>query len=164
MTSEQYRSLSAPFRKGKRPLWLNRVNKALTLACYAAYPLLIAWLLWQRDMRIIRAVLVPGVSFVALSVFRKVCNAPRPYEVLDMEPLIHKDTLGKSFPSRHVFSVFVIGMTFFWLNPALGAVFLVMGAVMAACRVIGGVHWPRDVVVGAAVGILAGMLGFYFNA
>ena len=28
-------------------------------------------------------------------------------------------------------------------------------------RVIGGVHFPRDVLVGAAVGILAGVIGFY---
>ena len=28
-------------------------------------------------------------------------------------------------------------------------------------RVIGGVQFPRDVLVGAAVGILAGVIGFY---
>ena len=32
---------------------------------------------------------------------------------------------------------------------------------LALIRVIGGVHFPRDVVVGAISGILAGMLGFY---
>ena len=36
-----------------------------------------------------------------------------------------------------------------------------LGAALACVRVIGGVHFPRDVLVGAAVGILAGVIGFY---
>jgi membrane-associated phospholipid phosphatase len=32
---------------------------------------------------------------------------------------------------------------------------------LAACRVIGGVHWVKDVVVGALAGIVAGLVGFW---
>jgi membrane-associated phospholipid phosphatase len=115
----------------------------------------------QRDSRLLKAVLVPAVSFVLLSLYRRWNNAKRPYEVLDIQPLIQKDTKGKSFPSRHVFSVFVIAMTFLWLKPWLGVVFLAAGVLLAACRVIGGVHWVKDVVVGALAGIVAGLVGFW---
>lgn len=161
MTSRQYETLSAPFRSKKRTEALNFVNFLMTRLCYVAYPVCLIVLGIQRDERLRRAVLVPAISFVLLSVFRKFVNAPRPYQVLDIQPLIHKDTQGKSFPSRHVFSVFVIAMTFLWLLPPLGAVFLVMGVVLGACRVIGGVHWPRDVIVGALVGIVSGIIGFW---
>lgn len=161
MTAQEYEQLSAPFRSERGQRWLNLVNRLLTRSCYAAYPLCLALLLWQRDPRLIRAVAVPAVSFVAVSVFRHLCDAKRPYEVLEIRPLIHKDKKGKSFPSRHVFSMFVIAMTFLWLLPPVGVLFLLMGAVLAACRVIGGVHWPRDVLVGAAVGIASGVLGFW---
>lgn len=161
MTAQDYERLSRPFRSERGEKLLNIVNRVLTLSCYAAYPLCLAVLLWLRDPRLLRSVLVPGVSFVAVSVFRHVCNAKRPYEVLDIKPLIHKDKKGNSFPSRHVFSMFVIAMTFLWLLPPMGVVFLVTGVLLAACRVIGGVHWTRDVVFGAAVGIVSGVVGFW---
>lgn len=161
MTPAQYARLSAPFRPEKRRRALLAVNRVLTYGCYAAYPLLLATLAVQRDVRFWRALLVPGISFVLLSLVRRLINAPRPYEALDIDPLIHKDTHGKSLPSRHVFSMFVIAMTFLWLLPPLGILLLICGVVLAAVRVIGGVHYPRDVIVGAAVGVLAGVVGFW---
>ena len=135
--------------------------QAATWGCYLAYPLLLLVLALQRDGRFFRSLLVPAVSFAALSLVRRALNFRRPYEVLDIDPIIQKDTKGKSMPSRHVFSIFVIAMTFLWIVPWLGVVLLVLGAALACVRVIGGVHFPRDVLVGAAVGILAGVIGFY---
>lgn len=161
MTAEQYRRLSAPFRRENRRRALLGINRGLTYGCYAAYPLLLAVLAVQRDGRFWRALLVPGISFLLVSLVRRWINAPRPYEVLEIDPLIHKDTRGKSLPSRHVFSMFVIAMTFLWILPPLGAVLLVCGGVLGAVRVIGGVHYLRDVLAGAAAGVAAGLLGFY---
>ena len=160
MTAGQYERLSAPFRGEKREKGLRLINRILTGLCYAAYPALLLGLLLTRDGRLLRAVLVPGVSFVLLSLIRWL-NAPRPYEVLDIAPIIHKDTRGKSLPSRHVFSMFVIAMTFLWICPALGMVLLCFGAVLACVRVIGGVHFPRDVIAGAAAGVLSGVAGYW---
>lgn len=156
MTKEQYQRWSAPFRSPKGELRLNRLNFLLTRLCYAAYPLCLLWLAATRDSRGVPALLVPAVSFGLVSLFRNLYNAQRPYELLEIQPLIHKDKKGKSFPSRHVFSVFVIAMTFLWLCPPAGAVFLVVGVLLALCRVIGGVHFPRDVIAGALAGIAAG--------
>jgi membrane-associated phospholipid phosphatase len=161
MTAQQYERLSAPFRTPGRTKALNVVNKVLTRTCYVAYPLLLAALAVRQDGRLGRAVLVPALSFVLLSIFRHVVNAPRPYELLDIQQLIHKDKPGYSFPSRHVFSCFIIAMTFLWLLPWVGGLLLCFGVALALCRVIGGVHFPRDVIVGAAVGVLAGILGYW---
>ncbi len=68
---------------------------------------------------------------------------------------------GESFPSRHVFSVFVIAMAFYYTCVPVGVVLTVFGVLMAAVRVAGGVHFPRDVAAGAAVGIVSGVLGFF---
>lgn len=161
MTVQDYNRMSRYFRTPARQRLLNVLNTLLTYSCYGAYPLCLVVLFWQKDSRLLRCILVPAVSFVAVSVFRRICNAKRPYEVLDIQPLIHKDTKGQSFPSRHVFSCFVIAMTFLWLSKPLGSLFLMIGVLLAACRVIGGVHWTRDVVCGAVIGVLSGVIGFY---
>lgn len=161
MTKEQYERLSAPLRarpNGARNL--RRADRALTLAVYCAYPALLLVLLWRRDPRLLRVLLTPGLSFVLVSLFRRALNAPRPYEALDIVPLIPKDTKGQSFPSRHVFSVFVIAATFLYCAVPLGLCMCAVGILIAAVRVLGGVHYPKDVLAGAAAGLLSGLIGF----
>lgn len=145
-------------------------NKIITDAVYVAYPCLLAWLAYAAVTgtagaagTLLRAVLVPGVSFVLVTVIRKAINAPRPYEVFDAAPVIPKDTRGNSFPSRHAFSIFVIAMTFCACCPLAwaGPVMLAAGMLLAVIRVVSGVHFPRDVVVGALLGMLAGFVGLW---
>lgn len=135
-------------------------DKILTLLVYAAYPVFLLTLLCKMDAGLLKAVLVPGVSFACLSAFRKKYNAPRPYEVFGVPSAIKKETLGKSFPSRHVFSIFVIGVTIMNFYPVWGTVMCVAGIILAAVRVIGGVHFTKDVIAGAVIGILCGLILF----
>lgn len=140
---------------------INLLNRVITYSVYAIYPVVLILLLYARDARFWRVLLAPSISFVLVSVFRNYINAPRPYEVTGNTPIINKDTKGKSFPSRHVFSVFVIASTLYFISQSLGIVMILAGCVLAVLRVIGGVHFPRDVIAGAVIGILSGILGFY---
>ena len=87
MTARQYARLSAPFRQPARRKALLAANKAATWGCYLAYPLLLLVLALQRDGRFFRSLLVPAVSFAALSLVRRALNFRRPYEVLDIDPI-----------------------------------------------------------------------------
>lgn len=109
---------------------------------------------------LVRCIVVPAVAFAAVSVFRRAYNAPRPYEALDIKPLIIKDTHGKSFPSRHAFSMFMIAVSWLAWQPIVGGVLLACGVIMGVIRVLGGVHFPRDVVAGACAAIVAGLIGY----
>lgn len=135
-------------------------DKRLTLLTYASYPVLLLILLCKMDAGLLKAVLIPGVSFVAVSIFRKKHNAPRPYEVFGVLSAIKKDTVGKSFPSRHVFSIFVIGVTTMYFYPIWGSILCAAGIILAAARVIGGVHFTKDVIAGAIIGVLSGSIMF----
>lgn len=162
MTAEQYNRWSQPFRDDPRLLKVLVVgNKVETYLFYVLYPLLIAILAATANPLLLKALLVPAVAFVVVSAFRKLYNAPRPYEQLEIDPLIKKDTLGKSFPSRHVFSVYMIAMAWLPFCFPVGVVLLLLGVDMMFIRVVGGVHYPQDVLAGALCGILAGVLGFY---
>ena len=100
------------------------------------------------------------VVFAALSLLRRWINAPRPYEVLKIEPLIVKNKKGNSMPSRHVASACIISMAFASLFGAWSIPFFVLSALLAFVRVIGGIHFPADAVVGAVLGILFGFILF----
>lgn len=140
---------------------INLLNRLITYSVYTIYPLVLIGLTWTRDERVWRVFLGPAISFILVSVFRNLINAPRPYEVNNTVPLITKDTKGKSFPSRHVFSVFVVASTLYFISSPLGISLMLAGVLLAFLRVIGGVHFKRDVIVGAIVGIASGVLAFY---
>ena len=127
------------------------LNKSITTFVYAFYPLLILYLVVQEDERLLPLLLIPGVSFILVTVLRKRLDK-RPYHY-NYEPILTKKKDGQSFPSRHVFSIFMIAMSVFVLNTMGGVLFLILGCLLALSRVLGGVHFPRDVIAGALMGI-----------
>ena len=162
MKRETYISMLSKIRKNPvlygYVIWSDRI---LTKISYIIYPLFLLYLMVTKKPELGKAILVPAVSFIVLSVFRYLYNAPRPYEVFGMQPVIKKDTKGKSMPSRHVFSIFVIAVTVFYFCHPAGICLGAAGVIMAAARVAGGVHFPADVAVGAAAGIVSGIAGFW---
>lgn len=135
--------------------------KGIPLLMGMIYISLCGWLVYMRDERIIRVIIVPAVTFAGVSIFRKVYDAPRPYEVCGVKPLIPKDKKGQSFPSRHTVSAFAIAMACLYVNVWLGVVTLFLAVVVAATRVIARVHFVRDVVAGTAISVIVGIIGFW---
>lgn len=136
---------------------LGAANRALTALFYGAYPVLLAWAAATDATRAIAYLAAPAVGFVAVSLFRRAFDAPRPYEREGIAPLISRDGAGRSFPSRHAFSAFAIASCWTSWCPPVGAALLALAAALGACRVLGGVHYPRDVIAGALVGLLCGV-------
>lgn len=148
--------------KGLRTV-LTVTNLGLSGIIFAGYTLLLIYLLVQRDKTLAMAIIVPLDSLIIMSVFRFFVNRPRPYEAYDTTPALSKATKGNSFPSRHVFSVVIIAFTCFAVGPtpALGIFLLLCGVAIGVIRVIGGVHYLSDVLAGAGVAVLLGVIGFY---
>lgn len=163
MKKDTYLKMTRPFRENaKLARSLHIINKIITYAMVALYMGLLAYYACNQDERLIRAIIVPLDSFIIVTVFRYMLNRKRPYEHFDISPVIQKDTAGKSFPSRHVFSAFIIAMTYLCWSPLIwaGTVLLVLAAGMAVVRVVSGVHYISDVAAGAVCGIVAGVLGY----
>ena len=149
---------------------INILDKFFTRIIFIIYPLLILYnffLPLYNGEGIITGVrntlpiiLVPGVSFLILSTVRHCISRKRPYEEYDLDPLILKEKKGRSMPSRHVFSSAVISMCALYICVPLGIVCLFITIGAAFIRVLGGVHYPSDVIVGLAVGIVSGALLF----
>ena len=79
------------------------------------------------------------------------------------KPLVPKNTAGKSFPSRHALSAAVIAAAWLWNYPsaATAVLFGAMLLVVAAVRVIAGVHFIKDVAFGIFFGGFLGYVGFW---
>lgn len=145
------------------PIVIDIVGKILTVVTAILYFGEIALLVMNREYKLMAGlIIVPALFFVLLSEFRKKINAKRPYELYGFKPLIKKDTKGLSFPSRHVFSIFIIGGSIWVINRFLGVIILIMGLFLAIIRVITGVHFPRDVIAGAIIGFVCSMAMFIF--
>lgn len=162
---QRYEQWAAPLRG--RPgvvRALNIVNRGIVIVFYVAYALLLGWVCVSDPWRLVPLVGVTAVGFVAVSFFRRRFNAPRPYECCAIAPLIVRDGAGKSFPSRHTFSAFAIAASWFAASAPVAVVLLVAAGVLAVCRVLGGVHFPRDVVAGALIGSATGALAAFLAA
>ncbi|MDS8916304.1 ATP-binding cassette domain-containing protein [Streptococcus pneumoniae] len=140
------------------------VNRLMTVAMPLVYLILLVTTYLQLGLgqQVGVYVLIPASGFVALSLFRKKINHPRPYETWDICPLLDKDSSGRSMPSRHVFSATIISMACLHASLPIGLVCLIFSALLGLVRVLGGVHYPKDVLVGYACGLVWGFLFFLF--
>ena len=163
MNAEQYNKWSKPLRENPQVARIIVLaNKGITCIYYVAYPLLIAWLFLSQNALAWKALVFPMLGFMTVTLMRKAINKARPYEALTIQPIISKDTKGKSFPSRHTYSAFAIAATIFAWHAHVGIAFFIVACCLACIRILGGVHYPSDVLAGAALGIAFCLLELVF--
>ena len=143
---------------------LRTFNRFMTVVMPIVYltMLVITYLQQGLGKQVLIYVFIPASGFVILSLLRKKINASRPYEEWDIKPLLDRDSPGQSMPSRHVFSATIISMACFHASLSIGIILLVLSALLGLVRVLGGVHFPRDVVVGYICALVWGVIFFLF--
>ena len=158
--SNWYRRITQPFRERACARALGTIDKAFVMGFVAAYAILLIALLAMGNVRLLGAIAIPGITFALTNIIRLTVNRPRPYEAYDIEPLIYKDTRGKSMPSLHMASATIITFTFFQFWPIGGIALAVACAGIAFTRIVGGVHYPSDIVVSLVIAAVCGTIGF----
>ena len=143
---------------------LRSFNRFMTVVMPMIYLTLLATTYLQQGLgkQVLIYVFIPASGFVILSFLRKKINAPRPYEVWEIVPLLDRDSPGQSMPSRHVFSATIISMACLHASLTMGMICLTLSAFLGLVRVLGGVHFPKDVVVGYICALVWGVLFFLF--
>ena len=149
------------------PLFLSLLrafNRFMTLVMPIVYLTLLVTTYLQQGFgkQVLMYVFVPASGFVILSLLRKKINAPRPYEIWEIVLLLDRDSPGQSMPSRHVFSASIISMACLHASLSVGVILLVFSVLLGLVRVLGGVHFPKDVVVGYICGLMWGVIFFLF--
>ena len=151
---EWYQNISSRLTSHPTLLFLLRsFNRLMTVAMPLVYLALLVttYLKLGLGQQVGVYVLIPSTGFVMLSLFRKkIC------------PLLEKDSSGQSMPSRPVFSATIISMACLHASLPVGLACLLFSALLGLVRVLGGVHYPKDVLVGYACGLVWGFLFFLF--
>ncbi len=151
--------LKRVYSSRKISLALKIISYVSALICVAIFISTIVILYLNEPRRAVKTLFAAGIPFVFVSAVRKLINAPRPYELYDFYEVKPKGKAGQSFPSRHVFSAFIIAVLSSLASPWLAIIAFVMGTALAVSRVLLGMHFIRDVAAGALLGLVCGILG-----
>lgn len=92
------------------------------------------------------------IKFINWNFFRL-----RPFQVLEDVRLLFYQPTDSSLPSNSVAVAFTMVAAIMLANRRGGTVLLVMASLLSLARIYMGVHFPLDVIAGAALGTISGL-------
>ncbi len=140
---------------------LKFLYKILPLVMFIALPsLIIIKAFMGIDHDFLRMIYVPLSVLIEVTLLRKIVNKERPYEKYKTEPVINRDGKGQSFPSRHTASAFIIAMCAIPVSLPLTISLLIISTLIGLTRIFAGVHFISDVIMGAFISVITGLVFF----
>jgi undecaprenyl-diphosphatase len=111
-------------------------------------------LLWRRPWLLVLLLTADAVADGLSYQLRQWIGRERPPLVYpEPKPLVGVPHSG-AFPSGHASTAFACATVLAWASPRLRIPAFLLAAAIAWSRVYVGVHWPLDVLGGAALGVL----------
>ena len=132
------------------------IDKALTAAGAVAFVVLLPLAFLQSPVLCLRISVVCGVSFLVVTLLRKKLNLPRP----KLEGAVYSGKTGEAFPSRHTFSMAIIGLSWLNVNVIVGAVIFGLSFVLGGVRIAMGAHSTRDVYGAIVIAVTFACAGY----
>lgn len=96
--------------------------------------------------------------FGVATVIRFVYHRPRPFLAFSLPHLINDNEY--SFPSGHTIFIFALATAVYPFNKKLAYFLYGPGFLIGLARIVGGVHYPSDIVGGIILGVATG-IAFY---
>ena len=129
---------------------------------------LLYFLFWPKKDRIKNRAMVL-VSLAAAIIARFVVKTiiiffyerPRPYVNLSLAHKLISVSSSEnfqSFPSGHAMFFFALSTVIYCFNKKLGIFFLICSTIISIARIFAGIHWPSDILGGAVLGIMVGVI------
>jgi undecaprenyl-diphosphatase len=112
----------------------------------------------QKDFMRIGRLLLTTVSALAFTnILKYIIARPRPFEVLDIEPLLAYGG-GDSFPSGHAtFYMALALISFEYLPKRHAVIFLIIALLISVGRIVVGVHYPSDIAMGWIIALISSL-------
>jgi membrane-associated phospholipid phosphatase len=156
-----FRSINASRYRSR---FLDRLMFWSTQAGNGAFSFVVAAVLMFAGRRLLALELVLGTLtlWLVVEAVKALTERSRPFAGLDDTNLIGWRERGKSFPSGHSAQVFFMAsLLTSSLNPDLLGILILYGlaTLIGFSRIYIGVHYPRDVLAGAIIGSVWGIVG-----
>lgn len=108
---------------------------------------------------VLEAVLAAGITrFVVAEFIRWLWFRPRPFVTNNVNLLIDYNSREASFPSGHACFYFALSTIVYVYNRKLGTAFYIASLFIVLARVFVGIHWPSDILAGAIIGVMVGLI------
>lgn len=136
------------------------------LAEYFGYFVSIAvflWIIWKFRMFFIKkAAIAFGISvfaWIVAHIFKAYFSIPRPFQILDdVTPLVFGTHALQALPSGHATFFGALATSIYFLDKRAGVAVWVCAFIIGLARIMAGVHWPSDILVGWVLGTLIAMI------
>ena len=117
------------------------------------------WYRWK--IAALAGMTAAGLGLVVSQVITHFWQRPRPYVAHPHDTiLLVAPSHEPSFPSDHAVAAFAIAFAVAFVGRRMGAAFLAAATLVAVTRVIAGLHYPGDVLGGAAIGLASAAVVF----
>lgn len=141
--------------------WVTDLNKQRIVLILVALGLGFLFVKGKQKGRIAVALLVVAIVLsdqINSSLVKYWLERPRPCHILKNVHLLVSCGSGFSFPSSHAVNNFCGATVLAFVFQRAGKWLFVFASVVAFSRVYVGVHYPSDVLAGAVVGMLCGLI------
>jgi undecaprenyl-diphosphatase len=98
-----------------------------------------------------------AISHLIVQLIKRTVGRPRPSRVVDRSNLIIEPDRF-SFPSGHAAAAMAVGFMYGCAYPQLALPLILLATAVGMSRVVLGVHYPGDVLVGQILAIVTGMV------
>ncbi len=154
---------------GKRSIWFDRIMLGITQLGNFVFALIVALGLFYRGYNLLAYELLIGLLTLGLvvQIMKILIHRTRPYIKLENIRIIGSRASGQSFPSGHTAQAFLMVTLIlqYFQIPLFGWVSLyLLALVVGITRIYVGMHYPRDVIGGAIIGVTWGLLGVIVNS
>ena len=95
---------------------------------------------------------------ISSQLIKPIVGRLRPCKTLEGLNVLVNCSGGKSFPSSHAANAFGQAAIWLWRYPKFKWFFIIAAILISFSRVFVGVHYPFDILTGAAVGITCGLI------
>ena len=133
-------------------IWSSRVFAVI-------YLMAVVLMLQKKNKIVVPVIAAPALTVIAVQIIRFFYLRPRPFVVLEVDNLIYHTASG-SLPSMHAASAFVIAAIIWCVHKKIGNILLFFAFVTGISRVMVGVHFPADVLLGSILGLSFGFVTF----
>jgi membrane-associated phospholipid phosphatase len=150
--------------RGSRPVWLDRTMLGFTQLGSGFAALAIGLILFLTGERLVAYELILGTLtlWLVVELVKALVQRSRPFKRVTQVRIVGYRAAGRSFPSGHTSQAFFMATLMAshfhfsaWVVLLLFAIALFVGLT----RMYVGAHYPRDVLAGAILGSVWGLLG-----